>query len=164
MTSTEYKEKTGRHTYEGNNQDILNKFVGLHVGANVNSLMEYVLNDDCERDEIDNMYLPKCSECGEFIKGDIEDGAKCPECGEANEAWHWDSEAQEVYQWFIIDNWIFDKLKERGEVVYDAGSCCVWGRGCCGQAILLDGIIVDIALELEILEGQRNDWSPKRAA
>ena len=37
----------------------------------------------------------------------------------------------------------------------------VWGRGSTGQAILLDWVVAQIAIEMEILEGQANDWSKK---
>ena len=69
-----------------------------------------------------------------------------------------ETEPQEVYEWWAISSYLYEKLKNRGEVVCDAGSCYVWGRTTTGQAILLDGIISRICAEMEILEGQAYEW------
>jgi hypothetical protein len=69
-----------------------------------------------------------------------------------------ESEPREVYEWWAVSGWLFDKLKDKGQVVVDAGSCYVWGRQTSGQAILLDGVITRICSDLEILEGQSNEW------
>jgi hypothetical protein len=72
-----------------------------------------------------------------------------------------ESEPQEIYEWWAVSSYLFDKLKANGACVVDAGSCYVWGRTTSGQAILLDGVISDICEGMEILEGQPNDWSKK---
>ena len=51
------------------------------------------------------------------------------------------------------------KLKEHGEMIIDTGWHYVWGRGCSGQAILLDWVVGKIAEEMGILEGMEHDWS-----
>jgi hypothetical protein len=70
-----------------------------------------------------------------------------------------ESEPQEVFEWWAVSEYLYRKLKESGEVVCDCGSCYVWGRTTTGQAILLDGVISEICGEMEILQGQENDWS-----
>ena len=70
-----------------------------------------------------------------------------------------EKEPQEVYEWWFVSEWLFEKLKEQGEVVIDSRYGYLWGRCTTGQAILLDGVIGRIAENLEILEGQKNDWS-----
>jgi hypothetical protein len=70
-----------------------------------------------------------------------------------------EEESQEVFEWWAVSSWLFEKLKEKGCVVVEAGSCHVWGRCTTGQAILLDGVIGRICSEMEILEGQRNSWA-----
>lgn len=70
-----------------------------------------------------------------------------------------ESEPQEVFEWWAVSSYLYDQLKEKGEVVCDCGSCYVWGRTTTGQAILLDGVISEICGEMEILQGQENDWS-----
>ena len=66
-------------------------------------------------------------------------------------------EQQEVFEWWIVSDFLCRKLKNQGEVVIDSEN--IWGRCCTGQAILLDGVISNICEEMEILEGMANDWS-----
>ena len=54
----------------------------------------------------------------------------------------------EVYEWWAVSSWLADKLRARGEIVIDYGCPTVWGRQTTGQAILLDGVIREIAVEL----------------
>ncbi|MFR2889527.1 MAG: hypothetical protein ACLTDM_15160 [Clostridium butyricum] len=66
-------------------------------------------------------------------------------------------EPKEVYEWWSVDSWLCEKLEEKGEIVIPHMN--LWGRCTTGQAILLDGVISRICEDLEILEGQKNDWS-----
>ena len=86
--------------------------------------------------------LYKCAGCGKYV---LE--------SDANE------EANEAYEWWFVTSWFAEKLKEHGEMVIDTGWHYVWGRGCTGQAILLDWVIGKIAEEMGILEGMEHDWS-----
>jgi hypothetical protein len=70
-----------------------------------------------------------------------------------------DTEPAEIFEWWAVSSFLFEKLQEKGFCVVDAGSCYVWGRTTTGQAILLDGVITHICAELEILEGQTNSWA-----
>lgn len=65
----------------------------------------------------------------------------------------------EIYEHWIVSDWMGEKLREQGETVVGMLGFNLWGRGTTGQAILLDSVIGRIASEMEILEGQRNDWS-----
>jgi len=67
------------------------------------------------------------------------------------------AEPQEIFQWFIVSEYLSNKLLEKGEVVIPHEN--IWGRGCCGQAILLDSVISEICHDMEILEGQKYEWS-----
>lgn len=53
-------------------------------------------------------------------------------------------EYPEVYQWFIMGEHLLRELEDRGEVVLNN---CFWGRQCCGQAIEMDSIIIQIFKE-----------------
>lgn len=66
-------------------------------------------------------------------------------------------EPQEVYEWWHVGSWLCEKLEKKGEVVIPHMN--LWGRCTTGQAILLDSVISSICEDLEILEGQENDWS-----
>lgn len=72
-----------------------------------------------------------------------------------------ESEPQEIYEWWAVSSYLYDKLKEQGEPVVDAGSCYVWGRTTTGQAILLDGVISRICSDMGILDGQAHSWAKK---
>ena len=54
-------------------------------------------------------------------------------------------EYPEVYQWFLCPDLCY-WLKKKGEVVLNNE---YWGRTCCGQSIILDSVIKEIAFELE---------------
>lgn len=65
----------------------------------------------------------------------------------------------EVYEYWAVDSAYVSDLTDRGEMVEEILGFHVWGRQCTGQAIKLDCVILDIAKGMEILEGQRHDWS-----
>jgi len=68
-------------------------------------------------------------------------------------------EPSEVYEHWNVSRYFARKLAEHGEVTGDLLDFTVWGRCCTGQAVLLDYVVCVIAAEMQILEGQRNDWS-----
>lgn len=126
---------------EGNsntNQSIKSQFIERHVYANVNSLVEYIIQKGFEDsnapftiEDIENIYIEN-EETGE-------------------------SEMQEVFQWYIVSDYLAEKLKEKGEPIINDEN--IWGRGTCGQAILLDYVITEICAEMQILENQENSWA-----
>ena len=65
----------------------------------------------------------------------------------------------EVYEHWIVTDYFARKLKEQGETVGEVCGLTIWGRCATGQAISMDGVITRIARDMEILEGQRYDWS-----
>ena len=50
-------------------------------------------------------------------------------------------EMQDVMQWFIVSDWLADKLEIIGEPILNTDSHKLWGRTCYGQAIELDGTL-----------------------
>jgi hypothetical protein len=67
-----------------------------------------------------------------------------------------DTEYAEIYEWWLISNYLAGKLSAYGQVVYEDYGSTWWGRQGTGQAILLDHVISKIAEDMEILEGQEN--------
>lgn len=66
----------------------------------------------------------------------------------------------EIYEHWIVSDWLANKLEAHGEkVLWDFFGMTIWCRTTTGQAILLDGVISKICAEMEILEGQKYDWS-----
>ena len=65
----------------------------------------------------------------------------------------------EILEHWIVNTWFGEQLKKHGQVVEEDFHClCIWGRATSGQAILLDYVISSIAAEMQILDGQKNDW------
>lgn len=51
----------------------------------------------------------------------------------------------EPLEFWLVSNWLANKLKEHGGRVYDLGDGNIWGRMTSGQAIYMDSLIRDIA-------------------
>jgi len=66
----------------------------------------------------------------------------------------------EALEHWAVSKWLGEQLRNQGEMVAFGflGFEAIWGRGCSGQAILLDDVICDIAESMEILSGQANEW------
>jgi hypothetical protein len=86
-------------------------------------------------------------------KGDEEGEANYDDQEEAARAYCDDSRTEpherEVYEHWIVSRWMADKLEAHGEKVdRDFAGLIVWARTTTGQAILLDGVIRDIVIDL----------------
>jgi len=57
----------------------------------------------------------------------------------------WDE--PEIYEFWSVSDWLYERLKERGEIVFEYLDFYVWGRQTTGQAIYMDKVIQDIAEE-----------------
>ena len=165
------------------NQDIKRQFVEREVYANVGTMTEYILNksyDDSEApfswDDVENYYIDnseKIAEIEEKREEEITESEELLENEEISEFTHdrnleqinekYDNqieelqneqeEPQEIFEWYLVFNFLCNKLAEKGEpVLMDEG---IWGRTCTGQAILLDHVISEICEDMEILEGQK---------
>ena len=55
--------------------------------------------------------------------------------------------ADDVMEWWLIDSWLAERLKEQGEIIIDKLGCRWWGRLTSGQAIYMDGVIQEICGE-----------------
>jgi len=161
------------------NQEIKGRFVAREVKACFSYEMDAILkvNGSCDitkdlpsYDDIENMYEYKCPECGEGYPDldsienphgeDSEEDKKyfCRWC-KAYFDEEPENEPQEIFEWWIVTEWLYEKLKAKGQPVLEWGNNYYWGRCTTGQAILLDGVISEICSEMQILEGQANDWS-----
>lgn len=65
----------------------------------------------------------------------------------------------EVFEHWAVSKWFAEKLQAHGETVGQLFDFHIWGRATTGQAISMNSVVVEIALEMEILEGQRNSWA-----
>lgn len=64
----------------------------------------------------------------------------------------------EIFEWWAVSNWLGEKLKEQNQVVIESYGKSYWGRQTTGQSISLDSCMANIALGMEILEGQSHQW------
>lgn len=54
----------------------------------------------------------------------------------------------EIYEWWLCDDWLLDKLEAKGECILRNEHGDWWGRQCTGQAIKMDSVIEDIVKEI----------------
>ncbi len=142
------------------NQEIKGKFIQREVLTCFSYEMDAILNTEAgdlpSWDDIENAYsFPECCpHCGEGLplEEDMESD-KCPDCEQYIE-----TEPQEIFEWWIVTEYLYNKLKTLGEPVLEWGNNCYWGRCTTGQAILLDRVISEICDDMEILEGQKYQW------
>ncbi len=59
-----------------------------------------------------------------------------------------DPDVIEVYEHWIVTDWLQRRLAEQGEITGDIMNLSIWGRCCTGQSIALDHNIREIAREL----------------
>ncbi len=55
------------------------------------------------------------------------------------------AELEEVYEWYLVSEWLGRKLAAIGECVLDSGYGVFWGRTCTGQAVIMDGTLQRVA-------------------
>ena len=175
---------------DGQNQDIKGQFIGREVFCNVGSMVEFILSasQDGESapfsiDDVENLYtypeyigkfaafdggtedernteIERLQEmASDLTETEPEKAEKIVEEIEALE--NLETEPQEIFEWWAVSSFLFDKLRAMGHPVIDTGSVHVWGRCTTGQAIILDYAITKICAEMEILEGQANSWAKK---
>ncbi len=56
-----------------------------------------------------------------------------------------DGDALEVYQWFIVSGWLFDKLGQIGAVRVEFAGAYFWGRTEYGNSLEYDGDLNKVA-------------------
>lgn len=119
-----------------------------------NAALEFVCGTDFDS-EGDVNYLIDCFQSAHidvpessldlesFLNALKESGEYSDLCSEAN----LDPERAEVYEHYAVTGWFANKLREKGEVVFEFADFDVWGRKCTGQAISLDSVINQIFQE-----------------
>jgi len=149
------------------NQGIKGKFINREVYLCQSYLIDEILNVSSQYDtglltydDIENLYsgfdkqivaLAVCPSCGTEVTEIDSDTGVCEECFE--------SEPAEIFEWWLVSEYLYKELKNRKQPVMTDGQCFWWGRCTTGQGILLDAVITDICADMEILEGQTHDWS-----
>ena len=75
----------------------------------------------------------------------------------------WEEYFQEPLEHWLVTEWFGRKLRDKGEIVYNLDGLSVWGRTCSGRTIKMDGVVEEIARDMEILPGQKyyDSWDQK---
>ena len=79
---------------------------------------------------------------------------------EVGQTFDLDPDYNEPYEFWVVTTPLGDWLKAYGQTVEDVMGLTVWGRGCTGQAIALDYVIMRIAFDLwggEVTESEPAD-------
>lgn len=174
--------KTNKIDYNSTvNQDIKQKFVNREVIYCVSTLVSELAKKAEEfPDYTEDLYgayegIPDYEEAainegwdikedGGFINEQINEESDMETwkelCDEYNID-YWNSDyIPEIYEHWIVTDFLANKLEEHGQkVLRDFFGMTIWCRTTTGQAILLDHVISEICADMEILEGQNNDWS-----
>jgi hypothetical protein len=111
-----------------------------------------IVDEDPDGDAMESLRRKADDELDKYSPSDFQ-------CFCSNNSISTDDHGREAYEHWIVTPWFADKLKEKGEIVGELFNWHIWGRCTTGQAILLDGVIQQIASDMEILPGQKNDWS-----
>lgn len=168
------------------NQQIKRKFVEREVKACFSYEMQAILGASADHrigkrgqleyplptiEDIENLYEYKCPECGEVVEVKIDETKE--DCDEKPARYEcsvceWrhddmpDQEPQEIFEWWIVTEHFYDKLKAKGEPVLEWGNNWYWGRTTTGQSIMMDSVISAICSDMEILDGQKYSWADKK--
>jgi len=98
-----------------------------HVIININETIEHALNENPELLLEANNY--------EKVKKELNaDNIDC---------WEWDE--PDIYEFWAVDEWLYNRLTEEGEITFEYLDFYVWGRRTTGQAIYMDEVIQKIA-------------------
>ena len=133
---------------------IIDRLVWREILTLANRLFEKLIDDSghCLYDEIDNIYSEfepdsegYCVHCTdsdnikEVEKTPLEDDC-CHDCFE--------HDFKEVYQWWIVSDFLYERLSEVGEVVCDVEGVYFWGRTSCGIGLEYDYCLKKIATNI----------------
>ena len=71
-------------------------------------------------------------------------------CGwqQVGEEYNLDADQTEVYEHWIVSNWLARRLEEKGRITGEFAGLTIWGRSTTGQMISMDYVIQQIAAEL----------------
>ncbi len=110
--------------------------------------------DGWEYEEITNLYPDPsewgAAECIDWLTERGIDAGDPPETAEADlddlqQRVRDNAEPAEIYEWWLVTDWMAEALIAIGEPVLDNGYGYWWGRTCTGQRILMDGTLQEIA-------------------
>lgn len=129
-----------------NYQDTIDRIIKEEILTLANTTVEILQKvDETWFEDCDNLNEPVCTTCGAPLKDDDIDAYTCPQCDADFEASEVDYEPKEVMQWFIVTDWLADKLRAQGEAVWAPHDIAFWGRCGCGYSLTEEDCLKNIA-------------------
>jgi len=120
-------------------QDIAKDLVKHHVLSCQSSLVYELLNKEfISYEDYQNLYMTD-EEIKKYLNASTEE--------EIEEIRNSGEDMNEVYEHWLVSDWLLERLKEKNEPVLETDFETWWGRCTTGQAILLDHVIQEIAYE-----------------
>ena len=132
---------------------LIERIIKNEILTLANELAEYHLyNDEHDWDNVQNAYT-EFESLGRCIRGDVLQCSNCKNMGSTNEDEIcincFDPEPKEIFQWFIVSEWLFNKLNEQGEPVIEIKGLYFWGRCGCGYSLEDETSLKNIVKQLE---------------
>jgi len=145
--------------------------VEINVTQNVNILMQHLINNPGEYSEeimnvssqpdyegalADTDIVIERDEFGDFwilTINEVPDGpydSKEEAQQAACENHNVEPYLNEAYEFYVVSDWMAHQLKQRGQMVEEIFDLTIWGRCATGQAVFLDGIMIEIYDENEV--------------
>lgn len=119
-------------------QQATQRLIDRDIYCNQSMLVDAAFkNEFFQYDDINNIIHgdTTCPTYGEPVLPN-EDG-NCSLCDEPMD------ESREVFEWYLVSDWLAEKLEEVGAVVLINDYGTWWGRTCTGQAISMDGTEIE---------------------
>lgn len=131
----------------------LDRIIDREIYTLANGVMAALCEqNDCWTDHAENMDKHVCPECGEEVNAEVCENDEetgdyiCPHCSERFDSPEYES--KEIYRWFMVSDWLAERLKAHGEAVYEEHDVAFWGRTGCGYALTVEPCLVAIAKEI----------------
>ena len=152
MLATKIKKEIKKIIKESEFQDKCGEFVNRHVQQPIGQLIYELQEKGHMQEDIWDMFGgPKtkyiCGDCDfeTYEYDETQNHSEEHQGEEKHQDFAEEEESNEVYEYWLVDDYLYHKLKEEGYLVNDDWfGLTIWGRTCTGQAIKVDGIIRQI--------------------
>jgi len=130
-------------------QDITQKFIYPHILRNQSALItqmqELEIDGFLYWEDVENLFLTD-----EEILENFDDSKEDEEITQEEfiRDYRYNGyDEKEVMEWYLVSDWLLDKLKLKNQVFIDNDYGEYWGRCCTNQSIYLDFVIQELAYE-----------------
>ncbi len=129
ITSLEYNKADDESTRQEKNKILVDREIYCCFSCAMQELQE---KEIVSFEDIENLYLTD----EQLKESNIRDWDKIGDEEEELQSIRDNGEdQQEIFEYWIVSEWFFNKLKELNEPVVEWGNLNIWGRTCTGQAV-----------------------------